>query len=109
MPGVKSTKIGIGTKTKNNNKMKKFICLDCGHEGMENELISSPSYGHDYCPNCDSIEIQMIEEIKSETKTDWMTVKEYADKHGCSVQNIYPKIRRGTVKFKKIGSVHLVK
>jgi hypothetical protein len=33
-----------------------------------------------------------------------MTVKDYAEKIGCSVQNVYQAFKRGTLKKKKIGN-----
>jgi predicted DNA-binding transcriptional regulator AlpA len=43
-----------------------------------------------------------------ETKTKLMSVKDYAAKHGCTVQNVYHLIKQGKVKARKIGSFHLV-
>lgn len=37
-----------------------------------------------------------------------MPVKDYATKKGISVQAVYQMIRRGNLKFKKIGSYTLV-
>ena len=37
-----------------------------------------------------------------------LTISEYAKKKGCSVQAVYRKIHRGTIEFKKIGSVYLI-
>ena len=49
----------------------------------------------------------MIEVIK-----DWgqyLTVKEYADKKGVTVQAVYQSINRGVIDSKKMGSMVLVK
>lgn len=37
------------------------------------------------------------------------TVKEYAENQGVSVQYVYKLIREKKIKFKKIGSVYLIK
>jgi len=39
----------------------------------------------------------------------WMTVKEYADMKGISVQAVYQSVNRNTIESKKIGSVVLIK
>lgn len=38
----------------------------------------------------------------------FIPVKEFAAKYDMSVQNVYSRIRRGTLKGKKIGSYQLV-
>ena len=43
-----------------------------------------------------------------QTKIKLMTVKEYADKYGCTVQNVYHLIKVGKVKSRKIGYFTLV-
>lgn len=40
---------------------------------------------------------------------DFVSVKEYAEYHGISVQAVYQRIAKNAVIFKKIGSVFLVK
>lgn len=39
----------------------------------------------------------------------FMTVSEYAKKHGVTVQAVYQKLGRGNLKSKKIGTLILVK
>ena len=36
------------------------------------------------------------------------TVKQYATDQNISVQAVYSRIKRGKVKFRKIGSLHLI-
>ena len=40
---------------------------------------------------------------------NYISVKEYADKEGITVQAVYSRIAKETVKFKKIGNVFLIK
>ena len=40
---------------------------------------------------------------------DFISVKDYADLEGITVQAVYNRIAKGTVKFQKIGNVFLVK
>ena len=44
----------------------------------------------------------------NDTKVKLMSVKDYADKQGCTVQNVYHLIKQGKLKARKIGSFHLV-
>ena len=37
-----------------------------------------------------------------------LTVAQYAELKGCSTQNVYKRIRRGTVEYEKIGKTILV-
>ena len=37
-----------------------------------------------------------------------MPVKDYAEKYHISVQNAYQRLKRGTIKGKKIGSYQLI-
>lgn len=46
----------------------------------------------------------MVTELKN-----WMTVKDYADKKGVSVQAVYQSVNRKTLESKKIGTVVLIK
>lgn len=39
----------------------------------------------------------------------YLTVKEYANLKGVSVQSVYQKVWRGTLEHKKIGSLVLIK
>jgi len=43
----------------------------------------------------------------NEEKT-YLPVKDYANKHNVSVQNVYQKLRRGKLEGKKIGSYQLI-
>jgi len=40
---------------------------------------------------------------------NYISVKEYADLEGITVQAVYSRIAKGTVKFQKVGSVFLIK
>jgi predicted DNA-binding protein YlxM (UPF0122 family) len=40
---------------------------------------------------------------------NYISVKEYSEKKKVSVQSIYQRIERGTIDFKKFGSVYLVR
>ena len=42
-------------------------------------------------------------------KETYIPVKDFALKHGVSVQNVYQRIKRGKLKGKKIGNYQLVK
>jgi len=37
-----------------------------------------------------------------------LTVKQYAKDQNISVQAVYSRIKKGKVKFRKIGSLHLI-
>jgi len=37
-----------------------------------------------------------------------LTVKQYANDQNISVQAVYSRIKKGKVKFRKIGSLHLI-
>lgn len=41
-------------------------------------------------------------------KIKYIPVKDYAEKHNMSVQNVYQRIKRGKLKGKKIGSYQLI-
>ena len=47
--------------------------------------------------------------VKEEEKKVFMPVKDYAEKHGITVQTVYNKIKAGTIESKKIGSYNLVR
>ncbi|MDB4301962.1 hypothetical protein N9924_00195 [bacterium] len=40
---------------------------------------------------------------------DYLTVKEYADLEEITVQAVYKRIAKGSVVFKKLGSMFLIK
>jgi hypothetical protein len=42
-------------------------------------------------------------------KEKYIPVKDYAEKHKVSVQNVYQKLKRGKLVGKKIGSYQLIK
>jgi predicted DNA-binding protein YlxM (UPF0122 family) len=39
----------------------------------------------------------------------YLTVAEYAEKHGTTVQAVYQKLKRGNLRSRKIGNLTLVK
>jgi hypothetical protein len=43
-----------------------------------------------------------------EDKRIYLPVKDYANKNGISVQNVYQRLKRGKLKGKKIGNYQLV-
>ena len=52
---------------------------------------------------CKMFNIVNMNEVKTH-----MPVKDYADKKGITVQAVYQMIKRGNIKFKKIGTYTLV-
>jgi predicted DNA-binding protein YlxM (UPF0122 family) len=50
----------------------------------------------------------MFNIVNMDLDKKYMPVRDYADKKGVSVQAVYQMIRRGNLKFKKIGTYTLV-